>query len=78
MRVTLAVSYVVGVVGSRYVMRMEPLASATEDELVRLVAPGGAVGSDGFHGHRHRVAAVAVSSGHELAVRQDPDARTTA
>ncbi|MCB1265939.1 MAG: TetR family transcriptional regulator [Mycobacterium sp.] len=39
MRVTLAVSYVVGVVGARYVMRMEPLASATEDELVRLVAP---------------------------------------
>lgn len=39
MRVALAISYVVGVVGSRYVMRMEPLASATEDEVVRLVAP---------------------------------------
>lgn len=39
MRVVLAVSYVVGVVGSRYVLRMEPLASATEDEVVRLVAP---------------------------------------
>ncbi len=39
MRVTLAVSYVVGVAGSRYVLRMEPLASASEDEVVRLVAP---------------------------------------
>ena len=39
MRVTLAISYVVGVAGSRYVLRMEPLASATEDEIVRLVAP---------------------------------------
>lgn len=39
MRVTLAVSYVMGVAGSRYVMRMEPLASASEDEIVRLVAP---------------------------------------
>lgn len=39
MRVTLATSYVVGVVGTRYVMRMEPLASASEDEIVRLVAP---------------------------------------
>jgi AcrR family transcriptional regulator len=39
MRVTLALSYVFGVAGSRYVLRMEPLASATEDEIVRLVAP---------------------------------------
>ena len=39
MRVALALSYVVGVAGSRYVLRMEPLASATEDEVVRLVAP---------------------------------------
>jgi AcrR family transcriptional regulator len=39
MRVTLAISYVVGVAGSRYVLRMEPLASATEEEVVRLVAP---------------------------------------
>jgi AcrR family transcriptional regulator len=39
MRVALAISYVVGVVGNRYVLRMEPLASATEDEVVRLVAP---------------------------------------
>lgn len=39
MRVTLAISYVMGVAGSRHVMRMEPLASATEDEIVRLVTP---------------------------------------
>ncbi len=39
MRVALAISYVMGVVGARYVLRMEPLASATEDEVVRLVAP---------------------------------------
>lgn len=39
MRVTLATSYLVGVAGSRYVMRLEPLASASEDEVVRLVAP---------------------------------------
>ena len=39
MRVALALSYVLGVAGSRYVLRMEPLASATEDEIVRLVAP---------------------------------------
>lgn len=38
-RVTLAISYIVGVAGSRYVLRMEPLASASEDEVVRLVAP---------------------------------------
>ena len=39
MRVTLAISYIVGVAGSRYVLQMELLASATEDEVVRLVAP---------------------------------------
>lgn len=39
MRVTLAVSYIMGVAAARYVMRLEPLASASEDELVRLVAP---------------------------------------
>jgi AcrR family transcriptional regulator len=39
MRVTLAISYIMGVAGSRYVLRMEPLASASEDEVVRLVAP---------------------------------------
>jgi AcrR family transcriptional regulator len=39
MRVTLATSYLVGVAVSRYVLRIEPLASATEDEIVLLVAP---------------------------------------
>lgn len=39
MRVTLATSYLLGVAGARYVMRLEPLASASEDEVVRLVAP---------------------------------------
>ena len=39
MRVTLAMSYLVGVASARYVMRLEPLASASEDEVVRLVAP---------------------------------------
>jgi len=39
MRVTLATSYVVGVAITRYVLRMEPLASASEDEVVRLVVP---------------------------------------
>jgi hypothetical protein len=39
MRVTLATSYLVGVATARYVMRLEPLASASEDEVVRLVAP---------------------------------------
>lgn len=39
MRVTLATSYLVGVAASRYVLRLEPLASASEDEVVLLVAP---------------------------------------
>jgi AcrR family transcriptional regulator len=39
MRATLATSYVVGVATTRYVMRMEPLASASEDEVVHLVTP---------------------------------------
>lgn len=39
MRVTLATSYVVGVAAARYVMRIEPLASASEDKVVRLVVP---------------------------------------
>ncbi len=39
MRVTLATSYLLGVASTRYVMRLEPLASASEDEVVRLVAP---------------------------------------
>lgn len=39
MRVVLATSYLMGVAGSRYVLRMEPLASASADEIVRMVAP---------------------------------------
>jgi AcrR family transcriptional regulator len=39
MRVTLATSYLLGIASTRYVLRLEPLASATEDEVVRLVAP---------------------------------------
>jgi AcrR family transcriptional regulator len=39
MRVVLASSYLVGVATSRYVLQVEPLASATEDEIVAMVAP---------------------------------------
>jgi AcrR family transcriptional regulator len=39
MRVALITSYLTGVAAARYVLRMEPLASAPEDEVVRLVAP---------------------------------------
>lgn len=39
MRVTLAVSYIAGAAGARYVLHMEPLASASVDQVVRLVAP---------------------------------------
>jgi AcrR family transcriptional regulator len=39
MRVTLATSYLVGIAATRYVLRIEPIASATEDEIVALVAP---------------------------------------
>ncbi|MFN8168436.1 MAG: TetR family transcriptional regulator [Candidatus Nanopelagicales bacterium] len=39
MRVTLATSYLLGVATSRYVLQLEPLASATEDEVVAMVAP---------------------------------------
>jgi AcrR family transcriptional regulator len=39
MRVALATSYLVGVALSRYVLVIEPLASASDDEVVRLVAP---------------------------------------
>lgn len=39
MRVTLATSYLLGVATMRYVLRVEPMASATEDEIVALVAP---------------------------------------
>jgi AcrR family transcriptional regulator len=39
MRVTLAASYLLGIASMRYVLKLEPIASATEDEIVRLVAP---------------------------------------
>ena len=39
MRVALVSSYLIGLAVSRYVLRVEPLASASEDKVVRLVAP---------------------------------------
>lgn len=39
MRVALISSYLIGVAAGRYVMRIEPLASASEEYVVRLVAP---------------------------------------
>ena len=39
MRVTLATSYLMGVAAARYVLQMEPLASASQEEVVRMVAP---------------------------------------
>jgi AcrR family transcriptional regulator len=39
MRVALISSYLVGVCTTRYLLRLEPLASATEDEVVAMVAP---------------------------------------
>jgi len=39
MRVSVASSYLVGIAVTRHVLRLEPLASATEDELVALVGP---------------------------------------
>jgi AcrR family transcriptional regulator len=39
MRVVLATSYLMGVAGTRYVLRLEPLASASADDIVRMVAP---------------------------------------
>ena len=39
MRVALISSYLIGIAMSRYVIRLEPLASAREDDVVRLVAP---------------------------------------
>ena len=38
-RGALATSYLLGVATSRYVLRLEPLASMPEDELIKLVAP---------------------------------------
>ena len=39
MRVALVSSYLVGIAATRYVLRTEPLASASEDQIVRMVAP---------------------------------------
>jgi AcrR family transcriptional regulator len=39
MRVSLISSYLVGVCTTRYLLRLEPLASASEDEVVAMVAP---------------------------------------
>ena len=39
LRVNLIMSYLLGVGTSRYVLRLEPLASMSEEEVVKLVAP---------------------------------------
>ena len=39
LRVNLIMSYLLGVASARYVLKMEPLASMSEDEVVRLVSP---------------------------------------
>ena len=39
MRVALVSSYLVGIAVTRYVLRTEPLASASDEQVVRLVAP---------------------------------------
>lgn len=39
LRVNLIVSYLMGIAATRYVVRLEPLASMPEDDLVMLVAP---------------------------------------
>ncbi|MBM3688875.1 MAG: TetR family transcriptional regulator [Actinobacteria bacterium] len=39
MRVALISSFLVGIAAGRYLMRIEPLASASEEQVVRLVAP---------------------------------------
>lgn len=39
MRVALVSSYLVGIAATRYVLRLEPLASASEEQVVRMVAP---------------------------------------
>ena len=39
MRVALISSYLVGIAAGRYLMRIEPLASAPEDQVVRMVSP---------------------------------------
>jgi len=39
MRAALISSYLIGIVAGRYVARIEPLASASEEQVVRMVAP---------------------------------------
>lgn len=39
MRVALITSYLIGLAASRYILRMEPLASASEEQVVRMVSP---------------------------------------
>jgi hypothetical protein len=39
LRVNLIMSYLLGIATSRYILRLEPLASMSEDDVVRLVAP---------------------------------------
>lgn len=39
LRVNLIMSYLLGIATSRYIVRLEPLASMSEDEVVKLVAP---------------------------------------
>jgi hypothetical protein len=39
MRVAVISSYLVGVATTRYILRLEPLASATDDEVVAMVGP---------------------------------------
>ncbi len=39
LRVNMIVSYLIGVATTRYILRLEPVASMPEDDLVKLVAP---------------------------------------
>ena len=39
MRVAVISSYLVGIATTRYLLRLEPLASATDDEVVAMVGP---------------------------------------
>lgn len=39
MRVALISSYLIGVAAGRYILRIEPLASASEEQVVRMVSP---------------------------------------
>jgi hypothetical protein len=39
LRVSVISSYLMGIITSRYVMKLEPLASATDEEIVAMVGP---------------------------------------